>query len=966
MSRSISGFTGGRWCRTTSRGGSSQYGQASGHVPDYGNDQFTDSRKHIYNPQTERPSTTVEAKEECDRPIAGPLIFESIGGEPSLPVRPGFGTLGTPIQLRTNHFPLHLDLEKTIYRYHVEITDPEIPKGRQRRQFFFILFNEVDECRSRKDRVVTDHAETLITAGKLELGVSDTKEYRLKYHEEGKLPRESSKASRVIITLTGLVPIPELLRYLDSVPGDSSDLENRLMTVQALNVIVDATPNENPKVCQACRNVYSEFPRNSNPNTMDDYKKTDLSCGLIGVRSYYSSVRTSTGRDLLNLHGQCKPFYPELNLHELMRAFSPNLDDPYTLEKFISKLRVRFRYLKDVKGEVIESVKTVYGFSHKREAVRDEIGAAKSDPQGNAIWRGNAEQHYGSSESIQFQSLKYPGRLTVAEYFQKEHGIVLEHPGTMVVNFGSDTNPVWIPAELGIVEPDQPYRGKLNDGQTSNMLAIAARGPAENARRLVGAGTQVIGIYANNPILSEFGISIDTKMIVVPARILQPPTLLYANRKTIIPRNASWNLAGGTRFYQPKDLKNWSYVLCGQSKFLSVHRTALCNQIKACGLGNSEPFPFDGYQTTLGKGDDDTTDEALQEVLQRAKADGVKFLFVILESFSKPIHARLKYFADIKIGIQHTTLVSNEYIAQCKKGHGDDYFASVMQKVNVKVGGINHILDKKGDPLDFFARSSTMLVGLDVTHPATKNMVKPPSVVGLVASLDENFTTWLETTKLQEGRKEMVDDIGELMGKRLQAYGEKHQRYPQNIIIYRDGVSEGQFKTVLTEEVSAIEAKCKEKYTRKKFKMPKVVVIICGKRHHTRFFPTKEKDADEKHNCNPKSGTVVDRGVSSEKYYDFFIQPHAALNGTAIPCHCTVIRDDINIGPDVLHKVTHNLSYLYGRATKAVSLCTPAYYADIMCERGNKYLQKYLNKQWPPETHFDFNNSPWVEHVHRE
>ncbi|KAL8786701.1 MAG: hypothetical protein Q9213_002637 [Squamulea squamosa] len=926
MSRSTSTSTGGKVAGTINRGQSSQQGRASGRVPAYGDDQFTHSREHIYNPQTERPSSTVEAKEERDRPVSGPLVFESIGDEPSLPVRPGFGTLGTPIQLRTNHFPLHLDSEETIYRYHVEITDPEIPKGRQRRQFFSILFKEVEECSSRKDRVVTDYAETLITAGKLELGVSDTKEYRLKFYEEGKLHRETSKASRVNITLTGLVPIPELLRYLDSVPGDSSDLENRLMAVQALNIVVDATPNENPKVCQGCRNVFAEFPRNTNPNTRDDYKKIDLSCSLIGVRSYYSSVKTSTGRVLLNLHGQCKPYYPELNLHELMQAFSANLNDPYAVEKFIWRLRVRFKYLKDGKGEVFETVKTVYGFSHKREAVRDEFGAAKIDPQGNAIRRGNAEQHYGSSESIQFQSLKYPPRLTVAEYFQKEHGIVLEHLGSMVVNFGSDTKPVWIPAELGIVEPYQPYRGKLNDNQTSNMLAIAARGPAENARRLVGAGTQVIGIYPSNPILSEFGISIDTKMIVVPARILQPPTLLYGNRKTITPRNASWNLAGPTRFYQPKELKNWSYVLCGRSEFSSVHQAALCKQIKACGLGSSEPLPFDGYRTTLGKADDDATDEALQEVLQQAKTEGAKFLFVILESCSKPIHARLKYLADIKIGIQHTTLDSSRYVAQCsKKDHGDNYFANVIQKVNVKIGGINHILDKKGDPLDFLVRSSTMLVGLDVTHPSPG------------------------TTKLQEGRKEMVDDIGELMGKRLQAYGEKHQRYPENIVVYRDGVSEGQFETVLTQEVSAIEAKCKEKYTRKKFEMPKIVVIICGKRHKTRFFPTAEKDADQQHNYNPKSGTIVDRGATSEKYYDFFIQSHAALTGTTS-----------------FKRLRITCPTSMGVRLKGVSLCTPAYYADIMCERGNKYLQKYLNKKWPPGTQFDFNKSPWVEHVHED
>ncbi|KAI4186339.1 MAG: hypothetical protein LQ346_005703 [Caloplaca aetnensis] len=288
-----------------------------------------------------------------------------------------------------------------------------------------------------------------------------------------------------------------------------------------------------------------------------------------------------------------------------------------------------------------------------------------------------------------------------------------------------------------------------------------------------------------------------------------------------------------------------------------------------------------------------------------------------------------------------------------------------MQKVNMKIGGINHILAPKGNPLEFLI-TSTMLVGIDVSHPTYTSMRKAPSVVGLVASVDDKFAQWLGTTRLQEGRVEMVASIGELMSERLRVYGERHQRYPENIVIYRDGVSEGQFKTVLKEEVSAIEAICAKKYANKGQDPPKLVVIICGKRHRVRFYPMHQKDADLKHNCNPKSGTVVDRGVTSEKYHDFFIQPHAALTGTAKPCHCTVIRDDIKIGPDVIQKVTHNLSYLYGRATKAVSLCPPAYYADLMCERGNEYLNKHLNKRWPPGTEFNFNTSPWIANVNKE
>ena len=48
------------------------------------------------------------------------------------------------------------------------------------------------------------------------------------------------------------------------------------------------------------------------------------------------------------------------------------------------------------------------------------------------------------------------------------------------------------------------------------------------------------------------------------------------------------------------------------------------------------------------------------------------------------------------------------------------------------------------------------------------------------------------------------------------------------------------------------------------------------------------------------------------------------------------------MGADELQQGTHTASYLYGRATKAVSLVPPAYYADLACERGRCYLNDML------------------------
>lgn len=91
---------------------------------------------------------------------------------------------------------------------------------------------------------------------------------------------------------------------------------------------------------------------------------------------------------------------------------------------------------------------------------------------------------------------------------------------------------------------------------------------------------------------------------------------------------------------------------------------------------------------------------------------------------------------------------------------------------------------------------------------------------------------------------------------------------------------------------------------------------------------------------------------------------HAAIQGTARPAHYFVIHDEIfrrSAGSqkkaaagmmggneeDTLEQVTQSLCYVYGRSTRAVSICTPAYYADIVCERARRYLVSNTIKTSP-------------------
>jgi eukaryotic translation initiation factor 2C len=171
---------------------------------------------------------------------------------------------------------------------------------------------------------------------------------------------------------------------------------------------------------------------------------------------------------------------------------------------------------------------------------------------------------------------------------------------------------------------------------------------------------------------------------------------------------------------------------------------------------------------------------------------------------------------------------------------------------------------------------------------------------------------------------QMIERLDQLMIERLEEYRLVNQnKLPKRIIVYRDGVSEGQFNIVLRDELPLIHESFKKYGDVKTPYKPKVTIVICGKRHHTRFFPTDAKHADQ--NGNPKAGTVVDRGVTAVYDFDFFLQAHGGLQGTTRPCHYYVVWDENGFTANALQTLTHEVSYMFARATKGkpFSSCQP-------------------------------------------
>ena len=182
----------------------------------------------------------------------------------------------------------------------------------------------------------------------------------------------------------------------------------------------------------------------------------------------------------------------------------------------------------------------------------------------------------------------------------------------------------------------------------------------------------------------------------------------------------------------------------------------------------------------------------------------------------------------------------------------------MVQKINLKLGGINHILDD--DSYGLIYEGETMVVGIDVTHPPPGND-GAPSVAAMVASQDKELSQWPADLRINERRQEMVNLLQEMLVTRLQHFKEKNSKcLPKNILIYRDGVGEGQYKTVLEEELPRMRAACHKVYGME-YELgvyPRISLIVVGKRHHTRFYRTKGIAGPvlDAKSGNPPFGTV--------------------------------------------------------------------------------------------------------------
>jgi aubergine-like protein len=220
-----------------------------------------------------------------------------------------------------------------------------------------------------------------------------------------------------------------------------------------------------------------------------------------------------------------------------------------------------------------------------------------------------------------------------------------------------------------------------------------------------------------------------------------------------------------------------------------------------------------------------------------------------------------------------------------------------------------------------------MLVGVDICQ----NKETRKSVLGFVASTDAFATQFFSDAIV------LMDNPGSSVGPAitkcltaaLAAFSERNEgSLPSNIVVFRGSVQKADVESVGNLETEAVVLALKQTKTQSSqgepvFYTPGLVYVICTANVSARFYqPMGSNDLG-----SPQPGTVIDGGVSNNKFINFYMVNQHVARGTAIPSHYVVAFNNSNIETDQLQSLIFRLAHNYLNLPGAIRLPCPTQYA---------------------------------------
>lgn len=708
------------------------------------------------------------------------------------------------------------------------------------------------------------------------------------------------------------------------------------------------------------------------PDTRENVQKSVLKM----MKGVYGSVRLIKGAGGLGVnvdvsHGL---FYPDGALLDILVQHLNKPGIPETLtdterNSFVLKFRnVLFTvtHRGAMKGRYRLS-----GLSH-----RDAFNTFFEDPNGN--------------------------RFSVADYFASHYNKQLRHPRLPLIEVRRGDRTTHFPIEVCEIIPYQRYLGRVNEDETTSLVKFATSRPTQRRDQVEQiystmklGGNEYLDAFGAD--IDRSLIEVDARRLQAPGVVYKNR---QGGQLHQVPTHETsrgvWNMPAHTYFVECAAIDGLLVVCLANRRAIASgpHEnperkvadlvTRLLFHARSAGIDvNQRVEPITEFF------EDTRTEELMKrlqalvardrQVSQQARRRPSNLMLIILptDAAKDPVYTTVKKIADTVLGIT-TQCIKPKWVRGMDSdqsqgggrarggfqgglggGRGEPYrvpggggggggggrpreqrtgpafFTNVVLKLNAKLGGSN---TRVSVPLSAMTGEPTMILGIDATHPPPNSNAQ--SIAAVVASMDDACTSYRASVALLPPRDDSIKILDEMMVDLIRCFtaARESEDLPRRIIVFRDGVSEGQFEKTVNTEVGAIKRAARfigERILKITYE-PKITFIVVQKRHHTRFF-FDQRDSDNKRNALP--GTVVDRGIVHPKNFEYYLYSHPGLQGTSRPTKYQVLYDENRMTSDSVQLLSYQLCFLYARTQRAVSIPSPVYYAHLTADRARCHLR---------------------------
>uniref|UniRef100_H2YJ64 Piwi-like protein 1 n=1 Tax=Ciona savignyi TaxID=51511 RepID=H2YJ64_CIOSA len=533
------------------------------------------------------------------------------------------------------------------------------------------------------------------------------------------------------------------------------------------------------------------------------------------------------------------------------------------------------------KDSVLDILRQMYrecsqrGRDFKQEMERFLVGQIVLTRYNNKTYRIDGVE-WDLNVGMKFE--RKSGPISYAEYFKEQYNItirdtnqplLLSRPKKSEIRKGGLEVVHLVPELCTVTGLTDELRADFNTMKT--LATYTKQGPTKRKDALTSFIRRITGNAEVEKRFAEWGLRFEDRILELKGRVLDAEAIMFGEvggwdihiiymrgitYLCLLSRDASWDQEfRRQRLLRCVDLHEWVLIYCSRDKRCAEDFVKkICQVSRNMGFRMAPPTPIEIQS-------DQMFQKTIKELMGRNPR--IQLICCLLPSNRKDRYDAIKKVCCVDMPVPSQVVLSRTLSKPQR-------VMSIATKIAIQMNCKGGEAWAVKIPL-----KECMIIGIDTYHDSSQ---KGRSCGGFVASINTTYTRWYSNVTFQHSGVELIDGLKRCMKGALQKYSQVNGQLPARIVIYRDGVGDGQLDVV------------------KDYEIPQLLDCLKIPQY---------------------------QGYT----YDFFVVSQSVREGTVSPTHYNVVYDTSTLKPDHMQRLTYKLCHLYYNWPGTIRVPAPCLYA---------------------------------------